>query len=150
MSQVIHNLHHARSILQASGYTITDLEEEQGIGGSFAVALGGDRSPVVAILTSHGDWLDITCALGAIDCTFGREQDIEFASKALILNSQIKPYAVAIVASADPDTNWPVVITDCLSMGKATDEELMGSLDELMIAFMACKDLIKDEALVPA
>lgn len=112
--------------------------------------VGGSKNPFMAILTinSEKNQLDINCQITKFG-NISEDNLANFAIACLDLNSRIVPFAFATMTDEDSNENiepeeWPVVLTDSVSLEDFSSEELKDEMESLLSAIMSSKNIIKD------
>ncbi len=113
------------------------------------VKIGGSEAPFTAVVTTGDDGksLSITCQLAKLG-DFPEGNTPNFMLAALDANTAIRPYAFAIISDSDDENldepeDWPVVLTDSLTLGDLCAEELMASVDNLWSALAASRPVLE-------
>ena len=129
--------------LEANGY------EPVAQNGSVSIGVGGSETPFVAVITLDGatDELVVTCHVANLG-DVADDMLMEFCIACLDVNTQIRPYAFAMITASDnpelddPD-NWPIVLTDSLPIGDLSEDELTTSMGSLWSALVAGAEVLR-------
>lgn len=117
--------------------------------GFVSVAIGGPDSPFPAVLriSEETNQLLINCQLAKIG-DFAEDQLAVLSLAALDMNTCIRPYAFAIISDTDDaelgdETQWPLVLTDSLTLGDLSSNELVDSMESLIQALIASRSVLE-------
>lgn len=115
-------------------------------GDSVFVPIGGGDAPYTAAFTfNHKGQLQITCQLAVLG-DFPESKLAEMSLAALDANTQISPYAFAIIGASEGDVDihrCPLVLIDTLPVSDLSAEEVTFSLDKLLEALTFSRSLLK-------
>lgn len=140
----IQTLEQVAEVLELQGYNVRCLPEE-----AVMLDVGGAEKPFAAVITKSEDGAKfvVTCQLaelGDIDEALSGQ----FMLAALDANTQLCPYALAIISDADQpelenEDKWPIVLTSSMPIGDLSSEELTVSIDELWQALTIAGPVLK-------
>lgn len=125
--------------LQKLGYEV-ELRQE-------SVLAKIDSFPVVITINSLSDVV-ISCQIATMS-DIAEDRLGEFAFAALDANTRIRPYAFGIITGLDnPETDedesdYPIVLTDCLPLGDFSEDELAKSMQALVSALMNSRQVLE-------
>lgn len=115
-------------------------------GDSVFLPLGGTKAPYTAAFTfDQKGRLQVTCQLAVLG-DFAEESLAHLALAALDANTQISPYAFAIIGSSEQDVDihrCPLVLIDTLLTSDLNEEEVVFSLDKLLEALTFSSGILK-------
>ena len=138
MGSTMNNLPQIQEVAERLGYA-TWLGED-----ALVVKIG--RFP--AILTIDEGRLSINCKVAqAGDIPEANQAD--FATAALDANTRLSPYALALItdlddpSNVDPESEWPIVLTDTVPLGDFEECELKSALGDLQAALVSSKEVLQ-------
>ncbi len=114
-------------------------------GDSVFLPIGGAETPYSAAFTFAKGRLQITCQLATLG-DFAEDQLAHVALAALDANTQISPYAFAIIGASEGDVDihrCPLVLIDTLLCADLNEEEVAFSVDKLLEALTASAKILK-------
>jgi hypothetical protein len=115
-------------------------------GDTVFVPLGGMETPYTAAFTFNKQGqIQITCQLARLG-DFAENKLAEVSLAALDANTQISPYAFAIIGASEGEVeihSCPVVLIDTLPVSDLCEEEVLFSLDKLLEALTFSRDILK-------
>jgi len=115
-------------------------------GDTVFVPIGATKSPYTAAFTfSKNDQLQITCQLARLG-DFSEDKLPQVSLAALDANTQISPYAFAVIGASEGDVDihtCPLVLIDTLPTGDLSAEEVLFSLDKLLEALTFSTSILK-------
>jgi hypothetical protein len=115
-------------------------------GDSVFVPIGGGASPYTAAFTfNQKEQLQITCQLATLG-DFREDKIAELSLAALDANTQISPFAFAVIGASEGDVDihkCPLVLIDTLPVSDLSAEEVTFSLDKLLEALTFSSSLLK-------
>lgn len=130
--------------LSQLGYVATPFED------FVSCQVGGSNNPFVAVFTidTEKNQLNINCQITKFG-NISEENLTNFAIACLDLNSHIVPFAFATMTAEETGENiepeeWPIVLTDSVSLSDFSQNELRDEMESLLSAIMSSRKIIKD------
>jgi hypothetical protein len=129
---------------------LKELLEKQGYapkvsGDSVFVGLGGTDAPYTAAFTfTKNGQLQITCQLALLG-DIAEEKLGHVALAALDANTQISPYAFAVIGASEGDVDEkrsPIVLIDTLPTSDLNDGEVTYAVDRLLEAITSSRGIL--------
>jgi len=121
-------------------------------GDSVFLPIGGSAAPYTAAFTfNNKGQIQITCQLATLG-DFPESKLGELSLAALDANTQISPYAFAVIGASEGDVDihkCPVVLIDTLPVSDLSAEEVAYSVDKLLEAVTYSRNILKI-GLMPA
>jgi hypothetical protein len=115
-------------------------------GSSIVIPIGGSDAPYTASFTfDNKGHIRITCQLAVLG-DFREDKLGELSLAALDANTQISPYAFAVIGASEGDVDirrCPLVLTDSLLCADLSAEEVTFSLDKLLEALTFSRHILK-------
>lgn len=115
-------------------------------GDTVFVPLGGTENPYTAAFTfNKRGQIQVTCQLARLG-DFAENKLAQVSLAALDANTQISPYAFAIIGASEGEVevhSCPIVLIDTLPCGDLSEEEVLFSLDKLLEALTFSRDILK-------
>lgn len=110
-------------------------------------SIGGSNVPFIVTFTSPDHFskdLEITCIVANIG-DIKQEQRGDFAQACLILNAEIEPFAVAILAGEDEveSNDWPIALVDKVPLGDFSINELRSAMENMEKALHGIASIFK-------
>ncbi|MCD6436578.1 MAG: hypothetical protein J7L15_09410 [Clostridiales bacterium] len=140
---IIKSLDDVVNVLSGLGYSVTRQDQ------CVSVAVGNVSSPFPAIITIEDNSLSVTCEV-AKKCNINKEVEIDFLWGMADINTDICPYALAVISEDVHEDRWPIVLIDSMPIGDLSEEELESSMDSLLFALLSIKDLFQAGLVVKA
>lgn len=115
-------------------------------GSSLFIPIGGSEAPYTASFTfDNKGHIRVTCQLAVLG-DFAEDKLGELSLAALDANTQISPYAFAVIGASEGDVDihrCPLVLTDTLLCADLSAEEVTYSLDKLLEALTFSRHILK-------
>lgn len=125
-------------VLTKNGFVVNDGDR------SVIVMMGNPSNPIPAVVTCFEQQIQIVCQLtnlGAI----GEDCLAEFGIKALDLNTQVAPFAVALISDENEANTWPIVLIDTIPSCDLQESELLSAFNALGRALPLAADLVGNQ-----
>ncbi|MEY2600077.1 MAG: hypothetical protein RLZZ244_1137 [Verrucomicrobiota bacterium] len=113
---------------------------------SVLLPLSGAEGSTVAAFTFEADHIAIHCRLAVLG-DFSEASLPALCLAALDANTQIAPYAFAVIGASDADAGLeqcPLVLTDTLPKGDLSEQEVSYALDKLLEAVAHSREVLQN------
>ena len=113
-----------------------------------AVVLNIGNFPTVITINNKKE-LIISCQIATLGM-ISEEKLTEFSFAALNANTQLSPFAIALIIedgdnknNSNEETDYPITLIDSVPIGDLCQEEIKKSLESLHSAIVSCEDVLK-------
>lgn len=134
-------LENLKLVIESCGVAVHDNGEN-----SLIIEVGDSRSPIPAVLTICNDELQVYCQITTVG-EVGEDMIAELSIQALTLNTELAPFAVAMMGGEDDAENWPIVLYDTIPVVDLQPSEIIHVVESLNRALIRVAAIVDPVAV---